>query len=126
VPIDTRTSSAAAVVLSPIPDASLSRSVVIPADALGPDDRIMIRERNDGPPPGAIAPAFVVDGRLWCPRRGPTGRFAQLAAPVPTLDATAITSVEVVRGSAAAPHARRCAAPVDAVVRVRTRASGPR
>jgi hypothetical protein len=126
VPINSRASSAAAVILSPIPSASLGRSVVVRAGPLGPGGRIVIRGKNDGPPPSADAPAFVVDGRLWCPRRGPDGRFTELAAPVQTLDAAAITSVDVVRGSAAAPYARRCGAPVDAVVRVRTRASAPR
>jgi hypothetical protein len=122
VSIGIRTVPAAAVVLSPFPEGSGAGIVALSARALAaPSSRIVIRGPHDGPPPGAVAPAFLVDGRLWCPRRGPTGRYTELAGPVQALEAGAITSIEVIRDAAAAPYARRCAAPVDAVVRVQTR-----
>jgi hypothetical protein len=98
-------------------------TIVAHADSLSPDPRIRIHAKYDGPPPSTVVPAFLVDGRLWCPRRGPTGRYTEVARSIQALDARAISSIELVRGAAAAPYTRRCAAPVDALIRVRTRKS---
>jgi hypothetical protein len=69
--------------------------------------------------------AFIVDDRLWCPRLGPGGRFTDASAP--PLDGATIVSVDVVRDPVTvASQARRCAARVRGIIRVRTSAGGRR
>jgi hypothetical protein len=123
VPIRSEGAPTPTAVISPTGVGPSARTIVVHVDSLAPGPRVTIHGKNDGPPPLATAPAFLIDGQLWCPRRGPTGRYTEVAARVQALDAGAITSVEVIRGAAAARYARRCAAPVGAVVRVQTRTS---
>jgi hypothetical protein len=114
VPIRSATVPAAAIVLAPVREA-----IGIVATR---GSQIVIRGQADGPLPGTVYPAVIIDGRLWCPRRGPTGQYTEMAGPVLALQSEAITHVEVLRAAAAARYAQRCAAPVDAVLRIRTRA----
>ena len=119
VPIIGHRFPAAAEALRPISTGSGTHTVRVGAFPRG--SGVGISGVRDGPPARFVAVLF--DDRLWCPRSGRTGRSADLPAPVQALDPATIASIDVARDSAAAPYARRCAEPVDAVVRIRTRAA---
>ena len=123
VPITGHRIPAAAEALRPVSTGSGAHTVLaVGAFPLG--SGVGISGVRDGPPARFVA--VLLDDRLWCPRSGRTGRSADLPAPVQALDPATIASIDVARDSAAAPYARRCAEPVDAVLRIRTRAAGRR
>jgi hypothetical protein len=75
------------------------------------------------PPPlrPAIAPAIVLDGRLWCPRRSANGGSTPHPG-LPELVPAAVLRTERLTGAEARRYASRCGAPTDGVVRIVTRA----
>ena len=68
----------------------------------------------------AIAPAVVLDGRLWCPQRAPTGG-STVHPELPEVSAAAVLRVERLAGAEAQRFVTRCASPTDGVVRIVTR-----
>jgi len=67
-----------------------------------------------------VAPAVVIEGRVWCPRHNAAGG-ASLAVDLPELQPEAVVRVEVLGGPEARRYAARCTPPADSVVRVVTR-----
>lgn len=72
-----------------------------------------------------VAPAVVIEGRVWCPRRNAAGG-ASLAVDLPELQPEAVVRFEVLGGPEARRYAARCTPPADSVVRFVTRWPLPR
>lgn len=64
----------------------------------------------------SIAPAVLLDGRLWCPRRTQTGG-STLHPGLPEVSQAAVR-VERLLGDEARQYATRCSAPTDGVFRI--------
>jgi hypothetical protein len=122
VPIGAHRIPAPAAALPTISNESDIRTVLSRVGAFPSGSELRIGGVRDGRPTRYVA--FLLDGRLWCPQPGRAGGAADFPRPLQTLDVGKIGSVEIVRDSAAAPYARRCAVPVEAVVRVRTGTAG--
>jgi hypothetical protein len=101
---------AAAFPLQPPPTSRRAGAIVIaPASPLRP----------------TMAPAVVLDGRLWCPRRTATGG-STLHPGLPEVSPAEVVRVERLAGAEARRYATRCGPPTDGVVRIVTRSPPPR
>lgn len=66
-----------------------------------------------------IAPAVVLDGRLWCPQATPTGG-STLPARLPEIPPANVVRIERLTGTEGRRYTIRCGAPADGALRIVT------